>query len=528
MNRDFQGDQPLRCAVALFHPDSLAIELALTRQEVVAVNAGNALSGALAQSSPDERRRAVFAHVPREPKRFTAMVAHEHDHLRRHLGTSHGLALHVLRSRLPKLFAEVFDCDWKGPQSIPFPLLTPRRIEALVAQPTSASSGREPGLALLEVLGTLTALDGAQGPEAFGVTWRYLEGWAKASGVLLSEPVLPQAAPAPPSSAPTYSWNGRWLGVTARHLYEFLGMVQQGNTLLSMGEELEMVEELLREQSGDYGFVVGLWNHRFPLRDLPDPFDQPRDADELFLDYARLFPLELWAAVDLALWLPISPQGLTSMSGQLRWADLQPGARFLEVLEVYRELELAPTPIPATSREKNEALSSLQRQVCLRRGWRFPEDLAREWLAWLEDPSTDPNTPWLDAENSGRRETAAQLLRVRLERPGELVLGDLDSQAEGISRSPAWVLKENDAGSVLGVVPMGDERDDDTLQPSDLQGCFRAMRYLATGEAGHEDVLAYTTEVRRRAVECLSRLYAKCGGKHAKVFQAAATVALES
>ncbi|MBL9000167.1 MAG: hypothetical protein JNK25_03410 [Phycisphaerae bacterium] len=125
----------------------------------------------------------------------------------------------------------------------------------------------------------------------------------------------------------------------------------------------------------------------------------------------------------------------------LGWTDISPGFRFARVLHAYKELNIAPGDWP--EEDLNGFVLELQQRVCKMYGWPTPTELAAQWLVHLESKSCS----WfLDPVFGGfRYSTTMQLLKLRRDRPGDVVVNNIDYASASVGRTAGWITTEFDS-----------------------------------------------------------------------------------
>jgi len=473
----------------------LVVDFGLSRAEIAALNAGESLSRALAASKSDDTRGAVFASLPWATKRFFAVRAHEQDHLRRSLSTSYGFLGDSLRCLWLNLVGRSIAETAAQGRSPLVPVLSPSVgdglgfDEAIRLIQGHSRSGEHRETLIVGLADLLEALTDDVDPARFAsALWGLSNGDGEAARRLRGNLVG--------SAHPMTDKGGGKHGLAARHLLEFFAVGEHGNGFLRTGSDLPEVADLLVQDTREYSLAVLAWMSVFGRFDPPDVVDQPRLDDDLIFDWYRLFPFELIVAADLALWPPFFPDDDLSIDGVLNWTDIDPGRRFVRVLAALRDRDIVPTVIPAEGR--NESFRTLQTAICADFGWPTPHDLATRWLLHLADHLERGTSPWaiLDGNGTYRVENAARMLTLRLSRPADVVLNNIDFLSCGVAPTPVWEVRET--GLRRSLVPMGREESRLLIPAIMLEGSrhlFGRDRLLMTP--------VFDAGFRRSAVEVL-------------------------
>jgi hypothetical protein len=464
---------------AQIYPGSFVVEFNLSRQQILDVNAGNRLRDALERSKAADRRKETFAGVPEDAKLFLAVRAHEQDHLRRLLSTTFGFLCDALRNQWITLASRlVADAVRTGRERIaPFELPVAARRLSFAEALADCRRLSEDGLHLESLVrghhDLLESLVDDSTPCEFASAM-----WALANGSVETARSLAKGINVHRGLCAAYPMGdakGRTLGLTARHVLEYFAIGEHANGLLRTGTDLGVVEDMVRGSGHEYATSKLAWYGVFPEREWPDVASQERHEDDLIIDWYRLFPFELSVAADLALWPPFFPNEDLSLAGELTWADVHPGRRFVKVIGAMQELGITPTVIPA--KRRNEVFLDVQARICNRLGWPTPEYLAGVWSKALLRHAQARSALWpaLDGPVEYRVANALRLLQARLERPADLVLNNLDFQSLGMDGIPGWAFPE--PGGALAIVPMS-RLEERALVPLVM---IEGTRLLSTG-----------------------------------------------
>lgn len=131
-------------------------------------------------------------------------------------------------------------------------------------------------------------------------------------------------------------------------------------------------------------------------------------------------PVELEAALGLALWPPLTPNGLSEIRSWT-WEDVEPGHRYQRIISW-----LADRGKPLTNHDtlsdvaRDELFETFYREACEHFTWPSPSLLAELWIAHLESStpfSSTANTWWCLGERRIRTMYALNLLREQAAHP---------------------------------------------------------------------------------------------------------------
>ena len=158
--------------------------------------------------------------------------------------------------------------------------------------------------------------------------------------------------------------------ITAEHILESLGIIKEA---LYANEYQEIDhDEIIPNAPVQYTFAMS-----YARSMLEDRFDW------------EFQPVELDAALNLALWPPFVPSGLTSHRAW-RWDDIEPGYRFCRMIEWLSERsEPLTSHEKLTPDERNSVVSRFFSEASEYFDWTHPRELAEAWIDHLSGI-----TPW--------------------------------------------------------------------------------------------------------------------------------------
>jgi len=283
-----------------------------------------------------------------------------------------------------------------------------------------------------------------------------------------------------------------WLGAT--QLYEHMAMLQELSyrTLLGggMAEWRSLVDADLR-----YSMIMRLWHHFFPQARWADVGSMR--SDDVITDVYRVYPVEFYAALDLALWIPLSPNGFAGSSRPLHWEDIQPGHRFLAALSTLKNSGRDLTPV--TSDEREFQFRATQRWLAARLGWPSPEVLANEWRDYLQTGGWFDDGFIIGRRDSPVMRMTATILAKRTQNAFDVVCGNVRWSESDSARFAVWMTDEGDEGCRMhGLV-----NDQENVRTRESYYLFRGCQVLLFGGDSH--IKRLNASHRREALEVLSR-----------------------
>jgi hypothetical protein len=487
------ADRELRSLPVSFHPDSMMIESNRKGQQIL---------GWLKDSKPSSSSRPI--QVSKSKAIFLGQVLHERDHLRRHLGTTYGILMHTIRLRFIEAFVGAFDdAVERGATDSELSMLIP---DSALTNPDSLSALKQK---LLSATYALLAMEGELGEQSFRVSQSVLEDALREHGIAITD-----FRPLPPSrdftgSGQPLTVNGKTHVLSGKHVLEMFAVCEETDQLISVLPSLDRIWSLL--SSLEYSFVLRAWHTLFDARSLPEPLEQSGAREKYKMLGYRLFPLELFAAADLALW-PAIRSANASPSASSPWADVHPGSRFLAALRVLKDQEIVGMAIPGSGHERKDAFASIQGMICKELGWRTPEQLTADWVdAFRREPTASPCSTWQSA-CSEITMSRRQLFGIRREFGCDAALNALDWAALGAPSEYGMIVDDDDDAFRRRLL-LG--RQEGKEEPSLL--CFyafNAARQLCFDEPECRLLMAFDEDERRAAALGLSDVYASNSGRH--------------
>src|SRR6185295_5718545 len=373
--------------------------------------------------------------LPGDTVSFLSRWEHEADHLRRHLATSLGFLFHHLQLWHTLALEREFPVAIRVRPEAPFPVFTRSQVRDLANFWTGdlrddlARYGREP-LAHREKL-----LYVSQNILARSLFHPVEERQVCAAILALSRYNLIARSALPESSCKfAEDWRGGVASAgnlsapaideaifTGEALFEFMAVVEE----MSIEFELQRQRPLGASAAYDlmiaetrYNCVSRLWLGMFP--EIGSRWDRALVATNTPrrpFHFARMYPIELFAVVDLALWIPVGPQGIQSSRGVLSWADIDPGHRFLRAMKLLRSRYSGASFhwLSSNYDADNRVFVDAQNQFADHFGWPRAGELAASWLSFLQrGNAAQPLAPlFLTHPGAARMEAARRLLKYR-------------------------------------------------------------------------------------------------------------------
>ena len=367
------------------------------------INYGNELLLAATKKYGD-----MYSNVPvlsKSQLQVVAKLEHEYDHLRRVAGTSFG---HLLAA----LFAKKVDhalllVDWDREPRVDFV----DRDHGFVKNLKLASDVREAAFVMLAD----SPIPGSYSTECVASALTALCNLGAGATVQLGNKPFRDILPSVGTTR-----GARVLGAQA--LLEFFAVGKESSyAAFAIGASAVPVEDYRKVTL--YNLVGIIWRdlYQFPMP-VVSAESWTEDAQPLT---GKRFPIELYAAIDLALWVPFRPDGWVQ---GMEWRDVHPGWRFLKILDLLKITNHPMTPFSSADAMTNEQFEALQSKWAIKLGWPKASELANSWLAALENvldvhQKTDRcNVPWTISDDSWRWRGDADYLRTKLKHPGLSVI----------------------------------------------------------------------------------------------------------
>ena len=119
--------------------------------------------------------------------------------------------------------------------------------------------------------------------------------------------------------------------------------------------------------------------------------------------YGRGLPIEWEAALELSLWIPISPFGFIG-SYQIEWRDIHPGWRYIKIIEYLaqcKEKWTEPSTLDFESFDKS--ITEIQNRMCQALGWPMVSEIIASWQRISEIHYSEIHIPFLFGDHPRRR-----------------------------------------------------------------------------------------------------------------------------
>ena len=414
-------------------------------------------------------------------------LIHERDHLFRHLSSSYGFVRFGLHSLMLRLFYEMLKL-YKPNQSMTDSGLIPPELKLLLTRSPSVEMLQRmtqvqtlrPFLTYLSCLECIHALDGDDAFLDRDLALGAIKVWESiaqaSSGQMSASSFQPSAIP--PSKLSAYlnpddplvpQHQGKTIGAAA--LLEFFGIMMEFAYLSNQG--LHLIDSSDLHGQASYFLISSLFFGEF--------FTQ-----EFASGNFPAFPVELEAAVDLALCIPMSHLGMVGTNQPMTWFDIHPGWRFLQICMHYQETKKTWTRIPPDDDSFTQydlAFSRIQTEVCLALGWPPATEVESSWRIFLRDLKTRESLhpfAW-DLRGSGRLQIASHLLGERLSQPYSMYLKRRSGVIDKELFFPGVISPEG-MSSFNGIHWKGTDG-----QPTNWDELlmFTGCRFFAEGYSGH-------------------------------------------
>lgn len=385
-----------------------------------------------------------------QPIQIRSRLVHERDHLFRHLSSSYGMVRYGLHSLMVRQFFQMaMRCSLDEPMT-PDGLLGSALKNLLRKRPPSDAIQKlsqidrvRPSLMYVGMIECMQALDGAA---------EFLDRELCATGIAVWETVAQSLSGNPGRGLSNFQQNrmppeqlsrfsnaddpfvprvkGEPFG--AAHLLEFFGVMIEFAYLSNQGLDLIESSDLLGVK--DYFRVGSAFFGEF--------FTEEMERGEF-----PAFPIELEAAVDLALTVPLTPAGILTVGRPLSWFDLHPGWRFLSICNHYKSTKRAWTTIPPDHESfggYDDAFRSIQSKVCDALGWPRVEAVEERWSGFLSglERESAHHPLAIDLRGSGRQRIARHLFEERRGTPYSMYLKRRNGAVDRELFFPAVVSRE--------------------------------------------------------------------------------------
>jgi hypothetical protein len=481
---------------------------AMSRQEVQTQFRISELQRALSDAPPTISREMAFSAVPRDAIACFATLHHEMDHLRRQFSNPCGLLALHLRSRLIEACQHLILEERNRGSEFPFPLLLKferadwlshaisdpvRLVERWMAQNDQSRT-------------VLTALATSAGI-------RGLEQGARVRDRVLTDAAMLRASGdgrfAPIGFAHPYLQPEIDESIGSIHIYEHMALLHELCWRSRLGGEMQDWGELI-EGDQRYRRILMLWHSFFP--DAMHLDQGAMRLKDLITDVYRMYPVEFYALLDLALWIPFTPHGFRTTKRALRWEDIQPGHRFHRSIALLRDSGHPLTPITSEDREKR--FDATQEWVADELDWERARNLANEWAEYLATEQWREDGLFIGFEPNPVISIARKMLEHRRRSPFDTVCNNIAWQQDSEMRFATWITNEGSAGFGIGGLT-----DDPTFSATrDAYFLFHGCECLLFGESADRCLMRLDEASRREAVTVIDNALS-CEGWDSAYFQ---------
>jgi hypothetical protein len=334
-----------------------------------------------------------------ETRIFAFRLRHETDHLRRYQTTSYGLYYHYLNSGITWLLFRFLREKLERREFESFPFVSIKeRVACKLLDSRLYSLRREDleppsfdPIRLRKCVDYLEAMKNLDGVSDNSGAFRgyvcvhdweeFLAGQSGGRQKLVPDLYPPDTSligfrsAAVPDCPQVF---GRQFG--ARHLLEFLAVTREQSLSIGTGD-LEAQDRVLRKlaELSDYGLVGEYLRAYFSDKLVTNP--QAQDwPNELRRTQCAGIPIELIAAAELALWIPLIPSGFFAIKEAIAWHDIHPGWRFLKICRLLKEQGCKWSAFPFSLDDTNDMYRSIQEDICASLGWATPSQISGPWI----------------------------------------------------------------------------------------------------------------------------------------------------
>lgn len=361
--------------------------------------------------------------MPEETKLFIARLAHESAHLRHHLATTYGYVHHVMNTWIARTLARGIDALIEKRTRVTFPLLPAlgsepeqedyrglRALQCIFDGDTGDELPYPPpaALGILDLILRLTAGHDPERPEL-------------RDPVVSPIPSNPRLLPFLRRDSPFVPRIGGQL-FGARHILETLAFTREISLALVSGA----INPAWTDMFGldDYSLVLRFWK-------------------TIFEDSGHR--LELLAALDLALCVPITPGGLYESDPPLQWHDIHPGWCFLQVCDLWKRQKHEWVEVPREVHETDKVMLELEMTAAKELGWPQPHEVLAPWIEFFRQ-ATERGARGLHLELSGHPRLVGSLALAvrRLAQPYSIMQGYWDFRNVKVPWFPIAFTRGND------------------------------------------------------------------------------------
>ena len=395
-------------------------------------------------------RTDAFHRLTPFEKEHYCILHHELDHLRRQFCNTVGFLQLHLRDMLISVAALLLNASAESHRQIPFPLLGPILNSTLI---------RESSHNLATLRSACRGLDTTNIHAILGVCLlaadRGLELGCPAAVRGLCELGI-SSTHAQQTTLVSASRQELDEGVGAHHLYEHMAVLHELSVRCQFAANIDAWAEMCASDKR-YRIIANYWQKYFPS------IQHELLPTDLIAEPYTIYPIEFYAILDLALWIPYVPSGI--LPG-FRWEDVQPGHRFVRLVHLLRAANSKSlTPVGSLSpNERNNHFEQIQGKLATLLGWPEPRTLARQWLDYFAAEGWADDCLLVRAKNGFTIAIMRKMLHERLASPFDTVCNNTKwVYGDGTLWFSHCVSTETNGSHCVNTV-CNDDRNESTLQ----------------------------------------------------------------
>jgi hypothetical protein len=441
-----------------FDPGSLVLWIDVKREEILPhfetlanIEVRTGLSPIFAEQPAALVIEGKIRELPEQTRLFIARLFHETSHLRHHLCTTFGYLYHVINTAVARHF--VADMQLYEPsETFTFPLL--KNVFGQQLEDHACSVRMYSGLLNLQrcLDGDATNNRGLPVPAAFAVLNAQLGDFTGLPdqlnniGTFFSPPSTPELIGFISRAIP-YTPQILGVPVGGRHLLEALAFMKEASFGILTEAQNDQWNDMLGQDA--YGLILEFWVTLFGKESAF--YHNPVVSDIVSDDVARrAYPLELIAAIDVALCLPVVPDGIAASDRPLTWSDVHPGWRFIQVCMMLKRRGKPWREIPRELHDADSVMVDIEREMCEELGWPHVFDVNVKWMDFFTTAvKTGGRGLFLELHDHARFMGALALSARRLAQPYSIMSGYWDFRKVKVPWFPLVQVHDRDMQSLV-------------------------------------------------------------------------------